>query len=99
MFSPDAVLHISRIVQEAVTNALRHADASWIDVRMMFDDEEKEYLQLSISDDGCGLATHGTTSGRGFGNMNSRANKLGTEIRIEHTGSGTHVGMSIPLPR
>lgn len=98
-FPPEAVLHVLRIIQESVTNALRHADASRIEVRMMFSGEEKERLQLSICDDGCWLSTYGTTGGRGLEIMNSRAAELGTEIRIEHTGLGTHVDLSIPLPK
>jgi signal transduction histidine kinase len=99
IFPPEAVLHVLRIIQEAVTNALRHANACRIDVRMLFGDEEREHLQLSICDDGRGSSTHGTTTGRGLGNMNSRAEKLGAELRIEHTGSGTRIDLSIPLPR
>jgi len=98
-FPPEAVLHVLRIIQEAVTNALRHANASRIDVRMSFGDEKREHLQLSIQDDGLGLSTHGTTAGRGLRNMSLRAEKLGAELRIEHTGSGTRIDLSIPLPR
>jgi signal transduction histidine kinase len=98
-FPPEAVLHVLRIIQEAVTNTLRHANACRIDVRMSFGDEERDHLQLSIHDDGRGLSTHGTTTDRGLRNMNSRAEKLGAELQIERTGSGTHIDLSIPLPR
>ena len=66
---------------------------------MLFGDEERENLQLSIRDDGRGSTTDGTSTGRGLGNMNSRAEKLGAELRIEHTDSGTRIELSIPVPR
>jgi signal transduction histidine kinase len=66
---------------------------------MIFGDEEKEHLPLSISDDGCGFSTRGTTGGRGLESMSSRAEELGAEIRIEHLDLGTRVDLSIPLSR
>jgi signal transduction histidine kinase len=99
IFSPESVLRVFRIIQESVTNSLRHAAASCIEVRMIFGDEEKEHLPLSISDDGCGFSTRGTTGGRGLESMSSRAEELGAEIRIEHLDLGTRVDLSIPLSR
>lgn len=97
IFPPAAVLHVLWIIQESATNALRHAEASCIDVMMMFSNEQRERLQLSICDDGRGQTQPGSPSVRRLGNINSSAEELGAEIRVEHTDVGTRIDLSIPI--
>lgn len=97
ILAPEGVLHLLRIIQEAVTNTLRHANATSVDVRITLGEDERATLKLSICDDGCGLPTNRRIGGRGIGNMNSRAEELGARITIENTGSGTRVDLTIPL--
>ncbi len=99
MFAAEDALHVLRIIQEAVTNSLRHADASAIAVRISLGDHETGPLQVSIRDDGRGLPEDRTIGGRGINNIKSRAKELGAETRIEDTGSGTQVKVTIPLSR
>ncbi len=58
---PDTEFQLLRIAQEAISNALAHAEAQAIDVRL---EVEKGTLRLSIEDDGIGFETRCLRSGR-----------------------------------
>jgi signal transduction histidine kinase len=98
ILAPEAVLHFLRIIQEAATNTLRHASASSVEIAITLGGEQRQRLELTVQDDGCGLPVDGTIGGRGIKNMRSRARELGAEIRIEDTGSGTQVELTLPRP-
>jgi len=97
-FAPEAVLHILRIIQEAATNALRHAKASRIEINLTLDHDEPQSMKLSIRDDGRGLPAEMSIGGRGIRNMKSRARVLGAGFRIDPSESGTRVDLTIPIP-
>ncbi len=97
-FPPEAALHVLRIIQEAVTNTLRHANADRVEVRITSSSDAQGQLHISIHDDGRGLPTPMSTGGRGIQNMNSRAQELGAVLRIEGTNSGTQVELTVPFP-
>jgi signal transduction histidine kinase len=84
-----------RIVQEALTNVVRHARAGHCTVRLTSGDE----LELEITDDGVGLpADH--RSGVGLNSMRERAEELGGTCVIEPAPSGgTRVLARLPLPK
>jgi signal transduction histidine kinase len=96
--APEGVLHVLRIIQEAVTNTLRHADASTVEVAITLDDDENKSLRIEIRDDGHGLPVNAAIGHRGINNMRSRAKELGTKLRIANTDSGTQVDLTLPLP-
>jgi signal transduction histidine kinase len=72
-----------RIVQEALTNVVRHAHAGYCVVRLTIDDE----LELEISDDGVGLPM-GHHPGVGLNSMRERAAELGGTCVVESAPSG-----------
>lgn len=88
-------LHLFRIVREAVTNAIRHAHAQRLRIRVGRSARE---LLLDITDDGSGpSASPGT--GAGTGNMRARAAELQGSIRWgTGTLGGTKVALRFPLP-
>ncbi len=98
LFPPEAMLHVSRIIQEAVTNTLRHANAESVEVRITCSGVAQRQLHVSIHDDGRGLPTPMSKDGRGIQNMKSRAQELGAELRIESMSSGTQVELTVPFP-
>lgn len=90
--------HLYRIAQEAVHNALRHGKPRQI---VMSLSRMRERAQLSIEDDGTGLADD-WQRGRGLGTriMAHRAMMIGGELAIEPSPTGgTLVTCSFALPR
>jgi signal transduction histidine kinase len=83
-----------RIVQEAVTNVLRHAHAQSCRVRFLVEDA----LQIEVSDDGTGFEeVH--QAGVGLTSMRERAEELGGTFTIRKTApGGTQVTACLPLP-
>ncbi len=90
-----------RLVQESLTNIVRHASASHITLELhRRQQEDEDYLELSIRDNGHGFSQHGESKG-GFGliGMRERVNALGGQFQIQSApGSGTWVDVTIPLP-
>jgi signal transduction histidine kinase len=72
--------HLYRIAQEAVNNAVKHAKAKDIVVRLFKRDGR---LILEISDNGTGLTKGGPKRGIGLGVMRHRAGAIGAELAVE----------------
>ena len=89
--TPQNVLHILRILQEALTNVLKHARARTIVVETGTTEQE---LLIGVSDDGCGFA--GDRRGRGLTNMQMRAQALGGRLDILPSSSGTTLILHLP---
>jgi signal transduction histidine kinase len=90
--SPQNVLHILRILQEAFTNVLKHARAQTITVKTGVKDDR---VFIRVADDGCGFT--GNRVGRGLINMRRRAEALGATLEI--TPSLASTTLSLYLPR
>lgn len=91
---PSHVLDILRILQEAVTNAVRHSGARVIQMDCRL---EADAIRVVIGDDGCGRPSGQPPSGRGLANMKARAARLGAGLEIVLSPSGTRVNLSLPL--
>ena len=86
-----------RILQESLTNVIRHAGANQLRVSLIQEDEE---LVLQIHDNGCGIAQEKLDDLHSIGlmGMRERALALGGKVQITGTpGSGTTVTAHIPL--
>jgi len=93
----DTAQHLYRIVQEALSNAVRHANASRITVELR---ENEGCLTLLVEDDGTGLPAERPTEGMGLRIMAHRAKILGGDLTVEpSSGTGTRVACRIPLRR
>lgn len=75
-----AVLHILRLIQEAVNNALKHANATTIGIRINFQ-PDTGILHVCVRDNGQGLP-EALVHGRGLYNMHQRAREVGAELKI-----------------
>lgn len=92
-----AATGLYRILQEALANVLKHADASRVDVTLSFDEDE---VRLSVSDDGVGVDLDGAAPGYGLENMRQRAEELGGRVEIfGENGVGTTVDVTLPVKR
>jgi signal transduction histidine kinase/PAS domain-containing protein len=92
-----------RIMQEALTNVVRHAAATTVTIELR---SHADGVHLAVRDDGKGFdattARAAATAGRSHGllNMQERAELAGGELTIESTrGQGTTVRATYPLPK
>jgi signal transduction histidine kinase len=93
---PEVESELFRIAQEAMNNAVRHANATRIDVRCTVDAPGAE---LQVEDDGSGLGT-GRPDSWGLEMMRERARLIGAELGIEDTAPhGTLVWLRLGEPR
>jgi signal transduction histidine kinase len=93
----DLAAAVYRLVQEAVTNTVKHAGAGQIRVRL---DWQPATLRLEITDDGRGPADGVSISGRGLVGMRERVHAFGGELRTgpAHGGTGFRVAATMPIP-
>jgi signal transduction histidine kinase len=86
-----------RIVQEALTNVMRHAEADRIAIRLQ---EDGDTITLTVTDDGKGIDSARVREGLSFGiiGMRERAQALGGRFFISSVpGNGTTVTARFPL--
>lgn len=84
-----------RIVQEGLTNIVRHAKAKNVVIHL---NTYNGKLILSIRDDGCGMNPDDEQNGLGLSGMRERAALLGGGLRIlSATGQGTQLIVELPL--
>jgi signal transduction histidine kinase len=89
---------VFRIIQEALTNVFRHAQATkvWVSLK-----EQKKDIRVTVHDNGVGVANlssqvrNGVT-GVGIASMRQRAKELGGEISIRNANPGTIVELVVP---
>lgn len=89
--------NLYRIAQEALANALKHADAQHVTVHLATDEEQ---VTLTITDDGCGFEPAAVVDNGGMGlvSMRERTENLkGCFILESSPGHGTVVRVQIPL--
>jgi signal transduction histidine kinase len=95
--APEYEHALLRIAQEAVINAVRHAQPKVIKIGLLSD---AEFLVLRVSDDGCGMEQMPelyAQQGFGLTNMRERALAIGGHWQIDsHPGAGTHISVRIP---
>lgn len=92
-FSPIRTAHVIAIVNESLSNVVRHAHAHQVVISTHRVDD---WLQILIRDDGVGLARE-PNAGYGLRNMRDRARLLGGEININSaSGKGTIVTLMVP---
>jgi signal transduction histidine kinase len=85
--------HIIRIVNEAMSNILRHSKARHVHINAT---REAETLTITIRDDGTGLASV-SSSGYGLQNMRDRARLLNGSLEIDSKpGRGTKITLQLP---
>ncbi|HZR56726.1 MAG TPA: CHASE3 domain-containing protein [Terriglobales bacterium] len=99
---PDIELALFRVLQEGLTNILRHSESLSAEVRLQITSSK---AILSISDHGKGMPItvlqqfNQTTTGTGVGlaGMRERVNEFGGRLTVESAGAGTVLMATIPL--
>lgn len=100
--SPEMEIALYRVVQECLTNTVRHANARKVRISLR---EKHDLVQAVMVDDGIGfdydalLKNPGQDRGLGLAGMQERALLLGGTLEISsEPGNGTRVVVTIPLP-
>jgi len=89
---PSTRVTIYRIVQEALTNLVRHSAATVASITSTASDEA---ITISITDNGAGFDP-ATSDRGGVGNMRRRVEELGGEFAIDSSATGTAVTATVP---
>ena len=86
---------VYRIAQEALSNALRHAHATAVEMRL---DLMPDAVRLSVQDDGVGFDASAETEGLGLLGARERAAARGGRLSVSSApGRGTRVELWMPL--
>ena len=99
---PGHVIQIVRLLDEAVTNAVKHAGAKTITVSIAtLRDASGPYGCITVEDDGKGFAPPSSgegnrTAGRGLRNMQTRAARCGASCEVISGVTGTRVRLTLP---
>lgn len=96
--APDAAIALFRIAQEALTNIVKHAQATQVDIELSVRDD---FLVLRIDDDGVGItATRPAVGSHGISGMKHRLKSYDGSFTIERRWpNGTRLVASVPLAR
>ena len=87
-------LSVYRIVQEALTNVLKHAHAKRVVVTLAFRDSR---LDLEVIDDGSPQGQDTVVPGHGLVGMRERVALLGGELETDRAGGGFRVAARLPV--
>ncbi|MEM9818511.1 MAG: histidine kinase, partial [Cyanobacteria bacterium P01_D01_bin.6] len=92
---PEVEAHLLRISREAITNSLRHAQATELVVDFTY---EPRQVQLRIQDNGQGFDTTLPTFGYGLITMQERAQQISARLHLSsQRGQGTIVQVTLPI--
>ncbi len=96
--SPEVAMHLYRIAQEGLNNALKHARAKRIVVGLK---EAGQVLTLTVADNGGGMASPNTQlqDGMGLKTMRYRAQLIGARLTVDSTAEGVTLTCVLPLER
>jgi len=93
--TPAQNTELLQIVREAISNSLRHGEATELTVRLHRNDRE---IGLLVQDNGGGFSPVEGGGGFGLGNMQARAEQLHATLRIDsQPNTGTRVIVTLPL--
>jgi len=100
-FGPAKVLNTMRIIQEAITNTIKHSQANnlTISTALTQDNNEVHYACIRVKDDGCGFLP-AKLQGRGLLNMQKRAEMIGAKLYFVATPKeGFTVELKLPVSK
>lgn len=96
---PHEVLQILRVLQEAITNIIKHSSANTISLATdHYENAEGDrFISIAISDNGRGFNLEDNPSGHGMTTMRERITKIGGKLSIDTGSLGTTVTLILPV--
>ena len=92
------IIQVFRVIQECLTNIIRHANASHVTISLTIKPEPRS-LHLLVSDNGQGCRSDNITSGFGILGMKERIKLLGGDFKLQsQPNEGMEIKAQIPLP-
>ncbi|MGR9045985.1 MAG: ATP-binding protein [Gammaproteobacteria bacterium] len=96
---PKIGIQLFRVIQECLTNTVRHAHARQVEISLTRRPENPESLSLRVSDDGVGCAVNRISSGFGLRGMQERIKSLGGDLAVvSEPGRGMTITAAISAP-
>ena len=96
-FDETITLNIYRIIQEAVTNVVKHANAKNLDI-IVGESKSEDTYDFRVVDDGIGFSAEKGEFGVGIPSMADRVKMLGGRFSIESAeGKGTKIVVEVPI--
>lgn len=92
-FSPQCEIAMFRIAQEAISNAIRHGQASGISLDLHY---RGDHICLSVADDGCGFDPAEISEGMGMRTMRERTLAVKGALEVSSRPGCTTVSVSMP---
>ena len=91
-------LQILRMLQESLTNVLKHARAAHVRVEVSLV-RDPERFRLAVHDDGGGFDAAAPAAGRGLSGMRRRAEAVGATLSVASGAGGTAISLEYPLSK
>jgi signal transduction histidine kinase len=94
--TPELESTVYRLVQESLTNAVRHAGASRVQIRVT---ERDGFVEIAVADDGQGFDVEAKSAGFGLMGMRERVKLAAGTLAIETSATGSTVRARLPARR
>jgi len=85
-------LHLLRLVQEILGNALKHSQATVVAMSLR---STAAGTEICITDNGCGFDPQTVPKGRGLAQLQSRANRIGAELAWQRLDPGMRLTLTL----
>jgi signal transduction histidine kinase len=94
-YGPRGVLQVFRVMQEAVSNALKHSSGDTVSIAIKPPADGTHAVRIVIADNGSGMGA-ANARGRGMANMAGRAKAIGADLAVEDSPQGVRVVLDLP---
>ncbi len=94
MLTPSQTLNLYRVAQEAITNAIKHANATDIEIEIEIIGKK---VIMQVADNGQGFSAEAGHVGNGLINMQTRAKELQGHLSVASSDAGTKISVEIPI--
>ena len=84
---------IFRVVQESLSNVLKHSESSTATVRVAFG-----WITITVEDQGKGLPPTALKIGVGIASMQERVRQCGGQLKLTRRTKGTELQVTLPVP-